>query len=500
MREVSGSYETQVKSSGRQFGFYIRVYEGVKTEDLWLDDIISIDITRCFSDKLQLGACMSDKLTLQTRATSVFGGKGKKLVVYYRCTDPVTDWAKLGTFYVSESVTKGGVTAVTAYDMMSRLDKKISWVDTSSAIAPVFPCTMQEMLNYICARAKISTGFNCQDITIEKPPDGYTARELISYIAASHGCNARFSPEEDLLILPYNLTNAVVEYGRCYSMESSGDETFTTKGILFDTGGGTKIYIDDTAAEYDENADGVVEVYDPFATVGIAEYAWTKLGNLSFSAVSLEMPAENILEPGDVFTVKDSAGKSRTAIVMEQTLSVSCTGGFVEKITCEAESKNQTRNAENRAEATEKTAEEAISDRTAEKLVDSSGYDGNKNAFIDYKSHNMGFYNSAGTKLGEFCVREGYFMLFWGGKEVLYFNENGDISIQSMDGTKVKLTSSDSKEIIEVTSTAYTKSGLTVELNNDRTGSVKVGNGYGSQRLSFESDGLYYNGKKVLTE
>lgn len=355
MREVTSEYLEQVQGAGRQFGFQVKVYgNAAEPATLWLGDIISIDVLRSISDKLQLGACLSDKLTLQTSATTLFGGKGKKIEVYYRCTAPVLPWSKLGTFYVDSSVTREGVTAVTAYDMMNRLGKKMSWVDTSKATAPTFPCKMQQMLKYICDRFGFTTDFTCEDITVEKAPDGYTAREIISYIAASHGANARFSPSEVLRFSGYTPVDKTIEHGRCFSFDSG--ENFTVNGLLFSKDDSTKIYIDDSAGEYDEDAEGVVEVFDPFATVAISEYAWGKLGNLSYSAISLEMPAENILEPGDVFTVREADGTERTAIVMEQQLSVSCSDGFVEKISCDAESKNQTRNSENRAEATEKKA------------------------------------------------------------------------------------------------------------------------------------------------
>lgn len=353
MREVTSEYLEQVQGAGRQFGFQVKVYgNAAEPTTLWLGDIISIDVLRSISDKLQLGACLSDKLTLQTSATTLFGGKGKKIEVYYRCTAPVLPWSKLGTFYVDSSVTREGVTAVTAYDMMNRLGKKMSWVDTSKATAPTFPCKMQQMLKYICDRFGFTTDFTCEDITVEKAPDGYTAREIISYIAASHGANARFSPSEVLRFVGYTQADKTIEHGRCFSFDSG--EKFTVNGLLFSKDDSTKIYIDDSAREYDEDAEGVVEVFDPFATVAISEYAWGKLGNLSYNAISLEMPAENILEPGDVFTVREADGTEKTAIVMEQQLSVSCSDGFVEKISCDAESKNQTRNSENRAEATEK--------------------------------------------------------------------------------------------------------------------------------------------------
>lgn len=355
MRNVTNDYLAQVQGSGRQFGVMVKVYgNGAEPESLWLGDIISIDILRSCSDQLQIGACMSDMLTLETKTTTLFNGRLKKVEVFYRCTAPVLDWVKLGTFYVDEAVTRNGVTAVKAYDMMSRLDKRVSWVDTSKATAPTFPCKMQAMLNYLCARAGVTTDFVCEDITVEKAPDGYTAQELISYIAASHGRNARFSPSEVLKFPAYEEVGKTVQHGRCYSLDIAGGSGYTVKGILLQRGGDDKIYIDGTASEYDETADGIVTAYDPFATVGIAEYAWNRLGGLNYSAVSLEMPAENILEPGDVFTVEDADGTQKKVIVMEQELSLTCTGGFVEKISCTAESKAQNRSTENRQEATEK--------------------------------------------------------------------------------------------------------------------------------------------------
>ena len=355
MRTVSDEYLAQVQGSGRQFGVMVKVYgNSAEPDTLWLGDVISVDILRSCSDQLQIGACMSDMLTLETKATTLFNGRLKKVEVFYRCTAPVLDWIRLGTFYVDEAVTRNGVTAVKAYDMMSRLDKRVSWVDTSKATAPTFPCKMQAMLNYLCARAGVTTDFVCEDITVEKAPDGYTAQELISYIAASHGRNARFSPSEVLKFPAYEEVGKTVQHGRCYSLDIAGGSGYTVKGILLQRGGDDKIYIDGTASEYDETADGIVTAYDPFATVGIAEYAWNRLGGLNYSAVSLEMPAENILEPGDVFTVEDADGTQKKVIVMEQELSLTCTGGFVEKISCTAESMAQNRSTENRQEATEK--------------------------------------------------------------------------------------------------------------------------------------------------
>lgn len=359
MRTVSDDYSSQVRSNTRRFGFYVAVYGNSETPDyLWLDGIISISITRAFSDGIQIGACMSDRLTLTTRATDLFNGRLKKVKIYCRCTDPVTEWHTLGTFYVDSSVTERGITTVNAYDMMGRLGKPVKWTDHTLAAAPTFPCKMQEVLDYLCARAAVTTDFQCQDFTIENAPDGYTARELIGYIAACHGANARFSPDEVLQIRLYTQTGAVIDRNRCYGTDVAADGGYTVKGILFDLGGETRIFIDGSSSEYDPDADGILECFVPFATVASAEYAWSQVGGMSCSACSFTLPAEDIFEVGDVFSSADANGSTVTAAVTEQELSVNCDGGFVERIACAAQGKKNQRDISNRVTA----AEEDISE------------------------------------------------------------------------------------------------------------------------------------------
>lgn len=498
MRTVSDEYLAQVQGSGRQFGVMVKVYgNSAEPDTLWLGDVISVDILRSCSDQLQIGACMSDMLTLETKATTLFNGRLKKVEVFYRCTAPVLDWIRLGTFYVDEAVTRNGVTAVKAYDMMSRLDKRVSWVDTSKATAPTFPCKMQAMLNYLCARAGVTTDFVCEDITVEKAPDGYTAQELISYIAASHGRNARFSPSEVLKFPAYEEVGKTVQHGRCYSLDIAGGSGYTVKGILLQRGGDDKIYIDGTASEYDETADGIVTGYDPFATVGIAEYAWNRLGGLNYSAVSLEMPAENILEPGDVFTVEDADGTQKKVIVMEQELSLTCTGGFVEKISCTAESKAQNRSTENRQEATEKQLSQAGG--AAEKLQTSgtntaaitNEYGGITTTENGVKSLNIEA--SPSWNYFEMKAPPGFYILanedgynivqqYSDGKEkCIKLNKNNGIKIVSDSGEQIRL------ELVN--------SNMGIFMDKGDFEIYSAGN-----KLYTAGGSLYFNGKKVLLE
>ncbi len=139
----------------------------------------------------------------------------------------------------------------------------------------------------------------------------------------------------------------------------------------------------------------------------------------------------------------------------------------------------------------------------ATKLIDASGSQFLKGNYVDYKYNNIGFYgtdaNGSSVKRGEFCVRDGYFMLFWGGKEVVSFAENGDITIQTMDGTTLKLTSTGNGESLEIQSKAFPKAALNVHIGDDGSGSIVFGT-HPKKRLEFRTDGLYYNGLKVLLQ
>ena len=272
-----------------------------------------------------------------------------------------------------------------------------------------------------------------------------------------------------------------MESGRCYSLDIGED--YTVKGLLFNKDSNTKVYIDGTSKEYDEDADGIVEVFDPFATVAISEYAWNRLGGLSYSAASLEMPAENILEPGDVFTVLDTDGSEKTAIVMEQQLTVSCTGGFVEKISCEAESKKQTRNSENRAESTENQASKS----TIEKLQ-TTGSD-----YWAVTDSNGLCVGKGDTRIAYITQSDSGFLVnaygphmigVSGGKVSAYTRGDittASISVGGTDGEAMRILSQG-----DLGNTRFDVAhGSTIEL---------------SGALTLSSAGLFVNGKKVVTE
>lgn len=348
MREVSEDYKAVVKGNTRKIGF-VCALQGERS--FGAGDIVELNITRAACDGFQIGATCSDRLQLLLKATDRIQ-KGTRIYARFY-VGSMTNLHLLGTFYADEVTTDGGITTVIAYDRMNAktLDTVVKW--TASG-APAFPCKQQDILDYLCARKQLDCDFVCDDLTVQEEPVGYTARELIGFIAASHAANAHFDAEGKLTFRRFSKVDYRIDKLRCYSHAAGNDNGFTVKGILFDLGNDTQIYIDGDSSEYDEdNPEGVIECFNPFASIEIAEKCWHLLGGLTYYSAELEMPAENILELGDVFTTNGPQGGDVQSVVLEQELSVSIGGGFTERISAVAESGNNQRSTNNRVSSME---------------------------------------------------------------------------------------------------------------------------------------------------
>lgn len=343
MRETSAAYQELVKGNTRRFGFRFALRS---ESSLYPSEILEISISRAISDGFQIGACGSDRLCLVTKAIDRVQ-KGSIITAYCYPGGHPLETEPLGVYYADEVSTENGITTIIAYDRMNRnLDKVVRWTKDT---APSFPATQQQMLDYICALKGITCNFTCQPFVVQEKPVGYTAREIIGFIAACHAANAHFNAQGELIFKQFTQTDAVIDRLRCYSHTASNDDGFTVNGVLFDLGNDTRVFIDGSASEYDEDAEGIVEVFCPFASVEVAEYVWHMLGGLTYYSCSLEMPAENLLEVGDVFTTTDAQGNTVSSIVLEQELSVT-TDGFREAISAAAESDSNQRSTTNRIE------------------------------------------------------------------------------------------------------------------------------------------------------
>ena len=304
-------------------------------------DIVSMDIQRKLTDKgVSIGNAISDRLSVTLRKSENDIPKNTRFVPYVKFGDDV-NYTRLGRFYVTKCTkNKHGYLNVTCMDYLNRLDKECKWKAGGGASALTFPATHQQMLDYITSRYSLSCRFVCQNWTVETKPEGYTYRQILSFIAASHAANVHIDENDAVTFVQF--AEATYPLSAANVISQMIDETvgYTVNGLYIEVDDDTDIYIDDVpGSQYDEDATGIVKVKNPFATVAIANYCWTQLGGLSYISTTITKRATTALQCGDVIDVYDYAGEPAEfkAAVTALHYTVSASGGFQEQITSYAD-------------------------------------------------------------------------------------------------------------------------------------------------------------------
>ena len=310
MKDFSSGYTAAAKSSVRDV--YIKLVVGSGSGTVYLNkDLISLTINRNLTDgSFGIGFCEADRLTFSINAAQKIPKK-TPISVYVGFSSG--SYEHFGRFYCEESTRNGQFIKVTAFDRMN-LERektvKFTGVPAKGLAALEFPCTMQEMLDYICVYRGFSCDFKCQPFIISEKPKKkngkyYSVSEILGFIASAHGRNAKFNFDVELEFLPFAKVKASFTTSNVIDLEIEDNEAFTVTGVLFSRDNEV-IYIDDKdGSEYDEDEAGVIKCKNPLATVEIAEYAWSQVGGLSYYGGTLEIRGTGIMECGDVIGVKN---------------------------------------------------------------------------------------------------------------------------------------------------------------------------------------------------
>ena len=352
MRDVDSTYKTGAKQKIRDVAVKIETNaaeaktinaetNAAEAKTINADKIISATIQRSLTDgSFTIGNTPSDRLNAVVIDTDKLP---KKTRVTISVAFNNSAYENIGRFYVDKCTRNGQRVSITAFDYLSLAETEVKFGGKASKNLEKlnFPCTMQQMLDYIVTLKGMTCEFECQPFTVTKKPmksetEYYTARELFGFIAGCHGCNAKIGYDGKLTFKEFGEVSAAFTADNVLDMSVDDFEPFTVKGVLFSVGDDS-IYIDDTpGSEYDAEADGIVQTNNPFATVEVAEYVWNKIGKLSYYGGSIKIRGEGILEPGDVVTVKNLKYPTDTTeypvLITDISYSITRDGGFIETL------------------------------------------------------------------------------------------------------------------------------------------------------------------------
>ncbi len=337
------------------------------------DDIIELDIYRSTGENgFSIGGAVTTRVRLLCVMKLPYSGEvAMDVFVRFGFDEKgASDYVQLGHFYghASNPSHKTAQVEIIGYDKLgsSAFNSRCTFAKVGGAEL-TFPCTVQEMLEYVCKRRNIETDFRCLDYTVSEIPvkdmskdnsdyeKYYTYKEIISFIAAAHGANAAIDRFGKLVFVSAKETGEIVNKSDCIDFALTSSEKFTVKGVLLHvqnvlSTGSTNIFInDDSKTSFDgEISDGVTETSCPFGSIEIAEALWGQLGGLSYNSCEFTRRGRGWTEPGDIVSAVDDLREkvngeyiSRKIIAQTVELSFSAAGGFIEHIISKAENSEE---------------------------------------------------------------------------------------------------------------------------------------------------------------
>ena len=353
MISVSTAYKAAANSNARQISAKIVIGQ-VEYDN---DDIISIDFSGGNGEGgMSIGATISTRMVTVIKCMTPPTMTGYQIDVFAKINS--SGYQQLGRYYITNVTRDNGYTTIEAYDKMYWLDKPCNFNGNKSGTvaALTWPATHQQIIDYIAAMRGFTANVTCAAFA---PVPGrpiynseatsaegkyYTYREIISFIAASNGCNAQFNNIGSLVFTRPGTAVETITDTDCESCSiDPSDDGFTVVGIRMVTGAGIDFYIDADESDYDEDTAGVLSCDNPLATVEIAEYVWSKLGGFKYYAAQVTRRGRGWLMPDDVINVK-SDNVTYPALVGEISYSISANSGFTESITSTAESEAESSN------------------------------------------------------------------------------------------------------------------------------------------------------------
>lgn len=203
------------------------------------------------------------------------------------------EWCPLGVFFITRRYVRGNYASIICYDKMYSLDESYS---SSLSV----PTTASALLREICSGNNISCSDFGADIAINEIPSDCTIRQMIGYIAALNGANAKFSRNGALSLISCTSTHYFFLREK-YCMECQRNMSDSIiRHIIADTGDG--ILESGSGGELN-----TIEIFNPLMSQQQLDTALRRVLSFRFWGAEMEMQGMPFLESGEcVYFIDDN--------------------------------------------------------------------------------------------------------------------------------------------------------------------------------------------------
>lgn len=482
------------------------------------------------SGGIQVGNAFCGKLTLLL-LDGVEIHQSDRIIMrvgFYKAGGSRSEEISLGWYYVDTVKKSNGIYTVTAYDKMLRAHKNYNSKLT-------YPAKMSAVILELCDLLDVNLASDFAipyDGTIsEKPTKGtdsdgntiyYTRREMLSYLASAMGGNFFFDAGGHLQLTRF----ATVEdsFAAANSIEADiSDDSYSVNGIVWTLGGVTY-------SRNDEDTNGIMEFENPltfYPKEPVQHAIEERVTGLNYHEATIRRQGCGWFELGDIVTAYRADGTSAPVLITGLNYSIA-DGGFAEKIYSSARSSSQdnyttgdivgqsvpqsvggvVQNPSGTAEKLQTTGSKywAVTDDSG---VSFGADDSGKIAFLTKRGTGTGFRLGAYGSTGIEFEGSGF------GAISLYDNCGGTCILGVINCAEYPIlmcTSDDSGQIDHTSLQVYNggklkvyPDSLAIQTESRTTLTLKITSdgwslGTTGKKLEAKSDGLYFNGKKVLLE
>ena len=225
----------------------------------------------------------------------------------------------LGNFAVTEAVTHGGQTTVTAMDAMGVALAELYQPSLSGAAA-----TAWAVLNDVAAKAGVAlsarvSGYQSvlAGVSMASLAAGYTRRTVVGWIAGLCGCNAVIDRAGKLDFIWYSASGMTLHRADCYEGMDEIQESnsvFSMLSVSVVDGNGNTQTLSPTSAE---GTGALIE--NPFMTQARLDGLWSGIGGMTYRPAELSFLGDLRLDAGDLITLTLDDGTTCSVPVMSLT-------------------------------------------------------------------------------------------------------------------------------------------------------------------------------------
>lgn len=244
----------------------------------------------------------------------------------------------LGTFAVTEAVTRGGQTTVTAVDAMGVALAELYQPSLSGSSA-----TAWAVLNDVAAKAGVAlsarvSGYQSvlAGVSMASLAAGYTRRTVVGWIAGLCGCNAVIDRAGKLDFIWYSASGVTLHRAECYEGMDEIQESNSVFSMLsvsvVDANGNTQ-----TLSPASAQGTGAL-IENPFMTQARLNGLWSSIGGMTYRPAELSFLGDLRLDAGDLITLTLDDGTTCSVPVMS--LSHTYDGGVTTHVTALGQGEN----------------------------------------------------------------------------------------------------------------------------------------------------------------